>query len=91
MLEISTSGLMSGDGKRSGVLQSIATAPVLDFTHENGPGLHALLHPCRLRYFVHQVLIHQSPTAEVLREVGAFAAITSRLRSGDSSDTCSTI
>ena len=32
MLEISTSGLMSGDGKRSGALQSTATAPVLDFT-----------------------------------------------------------
>jgi hypothetical protein len=32
MLEISTSGLMSGDGKRSGVLQSTATAPVLDST-----------------------------------------------------------
>ena len=33
MLEISTSGLMSGDGKRSGALQSTATAPVLDFTN----------------------------------------------------------
>jgi hypothetical protein len=32
MLEISTSGLMSGDGKRSGALQSTATAPVLDST-----------------------------------------------------------
>jgi hypothetical protein len=32
MLEISTSGLMSGDGKRSRALQSTATAPVLDST-----------------------------------------------------------
>jgi len=37
MLEISTSGLMSGDGKRSGALQSTATAPVLDSTHGAGP------------------------------------------------------
>jgi hypothetical protein len=36
MLEISTSGLMSGDGKRSGALQSTATAPVLDSTRREG-------------------------------------------------------
>jgi hypothetical protein len=34
MLETSTSGLMSGDGKRSGALQSTATAPVLDSTQK---------------------------------------------------------
>ena len=46
MLEISTSGLMSGDGKRSRALQSTATAPVLDSTHlgehnavQHGPAL----------------------------------------------------
>ena len=36
MLEISTSGLMSGDGKTERALQSTATAPVLDFTKTKG-------------------------------------------------------
>ena len=39
------------------------------------------LRPCRLRDFARQLLIRQSPTAEVLRGEGAFAAITSRPRS----------
>ena len=39
MLEISTSGLMSGDGKRSGALQSTATAPVLNSTPDTSSRL----------------------------------------------------
>jgi hypothetical protein len=67
MLEISTSGLMSGDGKRSGALQSTATAPVLDSTHEDGQeSRHALLRLYHSQYFARQPLIHQSPAAESL-------------------------
>ena len=62
------------------------------FRHADGPGSRCgHLRPCRLRYFARQLLIHQSPTAEVLRGEGAFAAITSRLRSVDPSDTCPTM
>lgn len=38
MLEISMSGLMSGDGKRSEALLSTAIAPVLDSTEQQGTG-----------------------------------------------------
>ena len=41
MREIRTSGLMSGDGKRSDADMAQATAPVLDFTR--GPRVDAAL------------------------------------------------
>src|SRR5450759_5294610 len=57
-------------------------AEQLGFHHEDGPGLRrGHLRPCRWRYFAGQSLIHQSPTAEVLRAEDEFAAIESRLRS----------
>src|ERR1019366_10316657 len=60
--------------------------------HEDRPGSRCgHLRPCRLRYFARRSLIHQSQTAEVLREKGAFSAIKSRLRSADPSDACSTM
>ena len=39
MREIRTSGLMSGDGKRSDADMAQATAPVLDSTHGQPTGL----------------------------------------------------
>ena len=62
------------------------------FRHGDGQGSRCgHLRPCRLRYFAGQLLIHQSPTAEVLRGEGAFAAIESRLRSVDPNGACSTM
>src|SRR5450756_331367 len=62
------------------------------FRHEDGLGFRcALPRLYLLRYFARQPLIHQSPTTEVLRGEGAFAAIESRLRSVDPSDACSTM
>src|ERR1035437_6564836 len=44
------------------------------FRHADGPGSRrGHLRPCRLRYFARRSLIHQSPTAEVLRGEGACA------------------
>src|SRR5450759_3693624 len=60
--------------------------------HEDGPGSRCgHLRLCHLRYFARQLLIHQSPTAEVLRGEGAFAAIDSRPRSVDPNDACATM
>ena len=62
------------------------------YRQEDGPGLQfSLLRLCRLRCFARRPLIHQSPTTEVLRGGGAFAAIESKLRSVAPSDTCSTM
>src|ERR1035437_851519 len=62
------------------------------FRNEDGPGLRCgHLPSCRFEIFATRALIHQSPTAEVLRGEGAFAAIESRLRSVDPSGACSTM